>query len=57
MEAAQARWFPVAVQVPYESARAAGSGAHPIRFEIERLSADGHEAAEVHEKSTFVVPR
>jgi cytochrome c oxidase accessory protein FixG len=57
VEAAQARWFPVAVQVPYDAARAAGSGAHPIRFEIERLSADGHEAAEVHEKSTFVVPR
>jgi cytochrome c oxidase accessory protein FixG len=57
VEAAQARWFPVAVQVPYESARAAGSGAHPIRFEIERIAGGGHEAAEVHEKSTFVVPR
>jgi cytochrome c oxidase accessory protein FixG len=52
--AAQARWFPVAVQVPYEVVRKIGSGAHPIRFEIERLS-DDH--AEVTEKSTFVVPR
>lgn len=57
VEAAQARWFPVAVQVPYESARSAGSGVHPLRFEIERLASDGHDDAEVREKSTFVVPR
>ncbi len=58
VEAAQARWFPVAVQVPYEAARAAGSGARPIQFRIERLPSGSREA-DVHvvEKSTFVVPR
>jgi cytochrome c oxidase accessory protein FixG len=58
VEPAEARWFPVVVQVPYETARAAGSGAHPIHFEIERLASDAQQpAAEVREKSTFVVPR
>ncbi|MEW6706106.1 MAG: cytochrome c oxidase accessory protein CcoG [Pseudomonadota bacterium] len=57
VESAQARWFPVAVQVPYEAAQAAGAGIHPIHFEIERLAGGEHPAASVHEKSTFVVPR
>ncbi|HET9643701.1 MAG TPA: 4Fe-4S dicluster domain-containing protein, partial [Burkholderiaceae bacterium] len=51
---AGARWFPVAVRVPYEGVRQLKSGAHPIRFEVERVG-QGH--AEVEEKSTFVVPR
>jgi cytochrome c oxidase accessory protein FixG len=54
VESAQARWFPVAVQIPYEAARKAGPGVHPIHFEVERLSED---KAEVTEKSTFVIPR
>ena len=49
---AQARWVTVAVRIPPESARAAGPGAHPIRFEVA-----GANAAAVGEKSTFVVPR
>ncbi|CAG1018961.1 hypothetical protein BURC_03801 [Burkholderiaceae bacterium] len=51
---AQARWVTVAVQVPPESAQAAGAGAHPIRFHIASLT-DARTA--VSEKSTFVVPR
>jgi cytochrome c oxidase accessory protein FixG len=55
---AEARWFPVAVRLPYASAKQAGPGVHPIRFRIERL-ADGpeHPARQVQEKSTFVIPR
>jgi cytochrome c oxidase accessory protein FixG len=53
----EARWVPVAVQLPPEAAAALGSGAHPLRFTITRLpDASGAEVA-VHEKSTFVVPR
>jgi len=51
---AQARWVTLAVQVPPESARALGPGAHPIRFHIASLT-DAHTA--LQEKSTFVVPR
>jgi len=55
---AQARWIAAAVRVPPEAANNAGSGAHPIEFEIERL---GHgsdaQAVRTVEKSTFVVPR
>ncbi len=58
VESAQSRWVPVAVQVPQPSAKKLGSGAHPIRFEIERLDpADPAGSARVVEKSTFVVPR
>ncbi len=54
---AQARWLPVSVQIPPETARSLGAGAHPMRFEIERV-ADAQDApATVREKSTFVVPR
>lgn len=58
LESAEARWFPVAVRVPFETAQQTKAGAHPIRFKVERLSPE-HErrAAEVVEKSTFVVPR
>jgi cytochrome c oxidase accessory protein FixG len=51
----EARWFAVRVQLPPERAGALGPGAHPLAFEIERLGDDGQ--AEVHEKSTFMVPR
>ncbi len=53
---AQARWFAVAVQLPYAAARDAKPGIHPIRFEIDRLAARGGDARVV-EKSTFVIPR
>jgi polyferredoxin len=59
----EARWVPLAVQLPREAARAIGSGAHAIKFHI-ASSADVHSGvgddsgqAERREKSTFVVPR
>ncbi len=55
---AQARWMSVSVRVPPQAAEAAGAGAHPIEFEIERLSQSPQEApVRALEKSTFVVPR
>jgi polyferredoxin len=55
----EARWLTVAVRVPPEAADAAGAGAHPISFDIERVAdpAKGHAAVVLSEKSTFVVPR
>ncbi len=53
----EARWVPVAVQLPPEAAAALGAGAHPLRFTVTRLPDAGGGAVEVHEKSTFVVPR
>ena len=56
--AAEARWAPVAVQVPPEVAQRAGSGAHPIEFRIEQLpAADQSSVWTRNERSTFVVPR
>jgi cytochrome c oxidase accessory protein FixG len=60
----EARWVPLAVQLPAQAARALGSGAHPMQFRIalsaDRLPHAGEEPgvqAERREKSTFVVPR
>ena len=60
----EARWVPVAVQVPPASARELGPGAHPLKFRIALVPAEGRaesssgiETAEQQEKSTFVVPR
>jgi len=65
----EARWVPVAVQLPPEQARALGPGAHPMQFRIVLLkrshhAGDDHDddepaehAATAREKSTFVVPR
>ena len=53
----EARWVPVAVQLPPETAASLGSGAHPLRFTITRLADAAGGAVEVREKSTFVVPR
>lgn len=50
---AEARWVTLAVRVPHASARALGAGAHPIRFQIHVLGTE----RQVHERSTFVVPR
>ncbi|WP_395699977.1 cytochrome c oxidase accessory protein CcoG [Aquabacterium sp.] len=55
---AESRWFPVALRIPYASARQAGSGVHKIHFHIERLAAGADQPSQqVNEKSTFVVPR
>jgi hypothetical protein len=59
LTAAEARWVTLSAQVPPETAKSAGSGAHPIRFHIE-LMEDGASpvvVASISEKSTFVVPR
>jgi cytochrome c oxidase accessory protein FixG len=53
VESAEARWLPVAVRIPHATAQQSKPGAHPIRFRVTRVG----EAAEVVEKSTFVVPR
>ena len=55
--AAEARWWPVSVQVPHAATRALGPGAHPLRFRIERLAKGDDGSVDVVEKSTFVVPR
>ncbi|GAP33696.1 type cbb3 cytochrome oxidase biogenesis protein CcoG [Piscinibacter sakaiensis] len=59
VEATQSRWVPVNLQLPFETARRLGPGAHRMGFEVTRLAEPGEDAAErtVHEKSTFVVPR
>ena len=54
---AQARWMPVSVQIPPDTARSLGPGAHAMRFAIERIASGGESAAALQEKSTFVVPR
>ncbi|MBX3623978.1 MAG: cytochrome c oxidase accessory protein CcoG [Rhizobacter sp.] len=54
---AEARWWPVSVQVPHAATRALGPGAHPLRFRIERLAKGDDGSVDVVEKSTFVVPR
>jgi cytochrome c oxidase accessory protein FixG len=54
----EARWVPVNVQIPPETAADLGAGAHPIEFQITRLGNAGEDQAlTLHEKSTFVVPR
>jgi len=62
----EARWVPVAVQVPHATAQALGPGAHPMQFRIALVepgdrsgtaSAGEPAAVELREKSTFVVPR
>lgn len=50
VDAAQSRWVPVRLQLPYEGASA---GSHAIYFEIEAVNSPGR----VSEKSVFLVPR
>ena len=54
---AEARWLPLAVQVPAEVASLAGAGAHGLTFDIERLEGPGQPSNTVSERSTFVIPR
>jgi cytochrome c oxidase accessory protein FixG len=53
----ESRWVAVNVQSPPETARELGPGAHPMRFEIERVASPAGGKVELVEKSTFVVPR
>ena len=57
VESAQARWIPLAVRIPFETARSAGSGAHPLTFHIEQLASTQSDTLTVTEKTTFLVPR
>jgi len=58
VEAAAARWVPVAVRVPPEVAAAAGRGAHAIDFIVERIEpTPTGKPRTLVERSTFVVPR
>jgi cytochrome c oxidase accessory protein FixG len=54
---ANARWLPLAVQIPPESATKMGPGAHEISFQIERRTLDASPPSMVTEKSTFMIPR
>jgi cytochrome c oxidase accessory protein FixG len=58
----EARWVPLAVQIPPEIAGALGPGVHPLHFRIALLApaSGGSEPkvlAERQERSTFVIPR
>ena len=50
VEATEARWLPVRVQLPFD---AATPGSHVMHFEIDALDSPGH----LTEKSVFLVPR
>ena len=50
VDAAQARWAAVRLQLPYDAAK---PGSHPIRFEIQAEGTNHH----LSEKSVFLVPR
>ena len=50
VDATQARWVVVSLQLPYDAAPA---GSHAIHFEIESLDSPG----KLTEKSVFIVPR
>ena len=52
----EARWLPLAVQLPNAAAARLGPGVHAIRFRIASTAADGSSSS-IDEKSTFVVPR
>jgi cytochrome c oxidase accessory protein FixG len=56
VHATEARWVPLSVQLPPEEAARLGPGAHPMRFHIVLRDHD-QTVGELHEKSTFVVPR
>ena len=50
VDATEARWLPLTLQLPYEGASA---GSHEIHFVVESINSPGR----VTEKSVFVVPR
>ncbi len=54
---AEARWVPVAVRVPPETAANMGTGMHPISILVEQLRQGDHPQVDVREKTTFMVPR
>jgi polyferredoxin len=55
---AEARWVPVSVRVPPETAQQVGPGAHALSLRIERIAdspSDG--VATLDEQTTFILPR
>ena len=54
---AQARWVPLAVQIPPEEAARRGPGAHGLVFQVERMPSADVASAQLAEASTFVIPR
>ncbi|MGY0194299.1 cytochrome c oxidase accessory protein CcoG [Leptothrix sp. BB-4] len=54
---AEARWITVAVRLDALQAQRAGSGSHPIHFDIQRLPDGAGAPVSLREKSTFLVPR
>jgi cytochrome c oxidase accessory protein FixG len=65
LAATESRWVPLAVQIPPQEASMLRPGAHPFEFRIRLVAARGARddggpaprATELHEKSTFIVPR
>ncbi|MBN8504746.1 MAG: cytochrome c oxidase accessory protein CcoG [Burkholderiales bacterium] len=52
----EARWVPVAVHLP-EGTLPSKTGAHSIRFVVERIAQGDDASYEIAEKTTFMVPR
>ena len=57
LEPAQARWLPLAVQIPPQTVDQLGPGTHTLTFVIERMDAEGEAPVRVSEHSTFIIPR
>ena len=54
---AQAKAWPLAVQVSAPAAEQLGAGAHTMNFVVTRMAQDGQSASSVTEKASFMVPR
>ncbi len=55
---ADARWVPVSVRVPPETAQQAGPGAHSLTLRVERVAdSASDDPSALDEKTTFVLPR
>jgi cytochrome c oxidase accessory protein FixG len=52
----EARWVPITVHLP-EGVLPQQTGAHPIRFVVERVAQGDDGSREIPEKTTFMVPR
>jgi cytochrome c oxidase accessory protein FixG len=52
----EARWVPITVHLP-EGVLPHQTGAHPIRFVVERVAQGDDGSREIPEKTTFMVPR
>ncbi len=54
---AEARWVPIAVRIPPESAARLGSGSNGMTLVVEQMRQGLEAQVDVREKSTFMVPR